>query len=419
MVAISKQKKKSSRYPQNDWYSYYAGYSDEFVYEYLKKYAKKNSVILDPWNGTGTTTLCCFMLGIECIGIDLNPVMNVVAGAKCFQPTKEFSEKFERALVANRKKCSYVKDPLNVWFTEDTVSVIRSIQQSICKAFNIDKRGRDGVIDTATLSCEAAYALFLQLLGIRDYSHSFIGSNPTWIKKRNIEKVSISEESWIKTIKEHELEIRKNYSKTDNQLKPRIIVGDSKKIPLPDSSVNMVLTSPPYCTRIDYAIYTQLELSLLGVQNSEIKSLRNHMIGSPTVHKDVLKEEVPNELKLCNRLLHEIGSHDSKAAQTYYFKTYKQYILEMQASLKEISRVLVNDGIAVLVVQDSWFKNVYVDVPKMVLEIAMQFGLQGDIQYNPVKQNMAYINTKSRKYKKDKTTSEAIIRMKKGEICIF
>ena len=82
MVAISKQKKKSSRYPQNDWYSYYAGYSDEFVYEYLKKYAKKNSVILDPWNGTGTTTLCCFMLGIECIGIDLNPVMNVVAGAK-------------------------------------------------------------------------------------------------------------------------------------------------------------------------------------------------------------------------------------------------------------------------------------------------------------------------------------------------
>ena len=416
MTVISKQTKKPSRYKQNDWYSYYAGYSDDFVYEYLKEYVGKKYVILDPWNGAGTTTLCCFLLGIECIGIDINPVMNVIAGAKCFQPTFEFAEKLEKALTSDRGKGNSANDPLNVWFTENTVSMIRSVQDSICKAFNIDKNKQDMVVDIASLTCESAYVLLLQLLSIREYGQSFVGSNPTWIKVRNIKKVSISEDSWIESIRKYALLTANNYSPTKYKIKPKIIIGDSKNIPLTDGSVNMVLTSPPYCTRIDYAIYTQLELALLGIRNNEVRKLRNQMIGSPTIHKDVLKDEVPQGLELCNRLLNEISKHDSKAAQSYYFKTYKQYILEMQASLKEIARVLVNDGVAVLVVQDSWFKDIYVDVPKIVLEIAKQYGLHGSIQYNLVKQNMAYINTKSRKYKKDKTTSEAIITIRKGVI---
>ena len=38
-------------------------------------------MILDPWNGSGTTTYAASQLGYTSRGLDLNPVMNIVARA--------------------------------------------------------------------------------------------------------------------------------------------------------------------------------------------------------------------------------------------------------------------------------------------------------------------------------------------------
>lgn len=413
MVVTPKQTKKYSIYKQNDWYSYYAGYSDEFVYEYVKDYVNKDITILDPWNGAGTTTLCCFLLGIKCYGIDLNPVMNVIAKAKLYYPTKEFGKKLDHALNADKDRNVFTDDPLKQWFSDDTVGIIRGVERNICDTFHIRKSKNNTAIDIDSLTFESAYALLLLFLSIRDYSAGFIGSNPTWIRSRNITKESIPEEKWNASIINHFRDTASKLSLTNTQLEPTIMVGNSRNILLPDNSIDVVLTSPPYCTRIDYAIYTQLELAVLGIHHEDVRKLRNNMIGSPTVHSDMQKRTVPIEMKLCNKVLNDINQHTSKAAQSYYYKTYKQYILEMEDSLHEISRVLSNKGIAILVVQDSWFKDIYVDVPGMVIEIAEQFGLKGTIQYNDVKQNMAYINTRSREYKKDKKAAEAIIVLRK------
>lgn len=413
MAATPKQTKKASKYKQSDWYSYYAGYSDEFVYEYLKEFRQQDFIVLDPWNGAGTTSLCCYFLNINCIGIDINPVMNIIAAAKLFQPSMKFIEKLEKSLISECKSLHSLKDPLLCWFTDDTVSIIRDIEKNICAAFNIKRNKDDSSIDISSLTNETAYIILLLFLSIREYGTSFVSSNPTWIKAKNVTKVSISKESWVNSIRKHALLTLNNCTLSKTVTMPQLIVGDSMNIPLPDKSVNIVMTSPPYCTRIDYAIYTQLELAIIGIQQTDVKNLRNHMIGSPTVHRDILKLNVPPNLKQCNQVLETIKTHTSKAAQSYYFKTYKQYILEMYFSLKEIDRVLKDDGQAILVVQDSWFKDIHVDVPLLVLELAEQFHLKGTIHYNTVKQNMVNINTKSRAYKKDKSSAEAIIKIRK------
>jgi len=43
--------------PVDNWYRYYAGYSATFVEHAIAQVAPKASSILDPWNGTGTTTV--------------------------------------------------------------------------------------------------------------------------------------------------------------------------------------------------------------------------------------------------------------------------------------------------------------------------------------------------------------------------
>ena len=52
-------------------------------------------------------------------------------------------------------------------------------------------------------------------------------------------------------------------------------------MPIKEQSVSHILSSPPYCTRIDYAVATALELGLLGYTRTEFNSLRLSLLGSP------------------------------------------------------------------------------------------------------------------------------------------
>ena len=69
----------------------------------------------------------------------------------------------------------------------------------------------------------------------------------------------------------------------DNNCPCDIALGSSAHLPLDTSSIDAVITSPPYCTRIDYVIATLPELAILGLRPDELKGLRDKMIGTPTI----------------------------------------------------------------------------------------------------------------------------------------
>jgi DNA modification methylase len=55
------------------WYNYYAGYSHTFTQNIIDSAKLPNdAVILDPWNGAGTTTLMASVNGYHSVGVDLN-----------------------------------------------------------------------------------------------------------------------------------------------------------------------------------------------------------------------------------------------------------------------------------------------------------------------------------------------------------
>ena len=73
-------------------------------------------------------------------------------------------------------------------------------------------------------------------------------------------------------------------------------------------------------------------------------------------------------------LVAEVSAHPSYAAQGYYLPFYQQYFESMYASLKEIDRVSRAGAPIVLVVQDSWFKDVHVPTPTILSEMARSLG---------------------------------------------
>ncbi|MDE2384466.1 MAG: site-specific DNA-methyltransferase, partial [Alphaproteobacteria bacterium] len=111
--------------PVSNWeqfFPYYAGYPLHFASNIIDSAdLLPGSRVLDPWNGSGTTTYAASVRGHTAIGIDVNPVMAVVARGRMLSPTEADSivplcTEIIRG-VKSRKPA--VNEPLYDWFDRD------------------------------------------------------------------------------------------------------------------------------------------------------------------------------------------------------------------------------------------------------------------------------------------------------------
>src|SRR3990167_2694120 len=69
--------------PIHRWFAYPAGYSHKLVQEKILENAlTKDSLVADPFVGTGTTSLAARMAGVPSLGIEAHPFVNWVANVK-------------------------------------------------------------------------------------------------------------------------------------------------------------------------------------------------------------------------------------------------------------------------------------------------------------------------------------------------
>ena len=67
----------------HDWYRFVLSYPPHLVKSYLHKFGiDKRHSVLDPFCGTGTTLVECKKHGVSSIGIEANPVVQLMAETK-------------------------------------------------------------------------------------------------------------------------------------------------------------------------------------------------------------------------------------------------------------------------------------------------------------------------------------------------
>src|ERR1700678_3726619 len=105
--------------PQSRWYRYYAGFSERFARTALESARlSAEDWVLDPWNGSGTTTATAAALGLNVLGYDLNSVMVLVAKARCLYAGENSSLCPLASEVLRQARKSFDPghdDPLSVW----------------------------------------------------------------------------------------------------------------------------------------------------------------------------------------------------------------------------------------------------------------------------------------------------------------
>src|SRR5690349_15349115 len=82
-LVIKNPKRTRSRSRPSDWYPFYAGFSYEFAHTLISSARlTAGAIVMDGWNGSGTTTSVATAIGLVSRGFDLNPVMVIVAKAR-------------------------------------------------------------------------------------------------------------------------------------------------------------------------------------------------------------------------------------------------------------------------------------------------------------------------------------------------
>ena len=143
-MALCKSLSSPKRVPSSDkksvdFYHYYAGFSPKFVRDVLTCIdINPNAIIMDPWNGSGTTTQVARNLGFSAIGFDINPVMIIVAKAKLLNCTNAIKQKLllnlksiiETAESFQGEQFLY-GDPLETWVEPESAICFRDLERAV------------------------------------------------------------------------------------------------------------------------------------------------------------------------------------------------------------------------------------------------------------------------------------------------
>jgi len=389
---VSPKRNKRLQTGWEGFFPYYAGYPELFARELLQS-AKlpHGAVVLDPWNGSGTTTFTATSLGLNSIGIDLNPVMIIVARARLLPPSEADHLCPLAATILSHAHSApptlKPDDALLGWFDPATAAFVRGIEQNIRRSLvGSMTKSPDGVhLDRISGTAATLYAALFA--ACRRLVAPYQSSNPTWLRapKADDTRIAASKAALARDFGNNvrgmtaalveKREADRPLKKLPHPGECKVSLSDTVSMALAKGSVDFVLTSPPYCTRIDYTAATRIELAVLApLLKTAERDLGRQMIGSTQVPKrDIEVDEGWGET--CVSFLAALKAHPSKASSGYYYRTHLDYFDKMNRSMQRLALSLKPGGRAVLVVQDSYYKDIHNDLPKIITEIGAHHGL--------------------------------------------
>lgn len=146
------------------------------------------------------------------------------------------------------------------------------------------------------------------------------------------------------------------------------MLGDARRLSMPDNSIDLVITSPPYLNAIDYMRCSKFSLVWMGYSIEHIRQIRSSSIGAELKLKLERNKDIIDEVLGGLKVISKLGSRD--------ISILRRYILDLHESVREVSRVLVPEGEAVYVVGDSTMKGTFIRNSNIVQHVAQLNGLQ-------------------------------------------
>lgn len=355
------------------WYYYKEGFSPNLVENAIDEYGLNGgSVILDPFNGSGTVTLTAAKRNIKSQGIEINPFTSFLAKTKALnEKQKTFDRLFEQVLEVCLRG-SYSKLEGYSTFTESKSNSQKWLfNTDVLRAFN---GGMDLVSDNRT---NAAKLIKLALI-----SSIMENCNATkdgkCLRYRNDWELNLfSKDTFISTfIKKAEI-IREDLSERLSK-KPQINTFDtrvSKKYSAIEN-FDLCITSPPYLNTFDYTDIYRPELFLGRFINTSeelyklrLKTVRSH------IQANWKKPDVRNiDSLLLKDVYSKIESKTDSLMHKHIPAMILAYFEDMGGIFKSLSVNAKKSAHVWMVVSTSAYANEHIPVDLILGDIATHNG---------------------------------------------
>lgn len=325
--------------------------------------------MLDPMAGSGTTVATARLLGHRALGFDTDPLAVMIARAWSKNVDGEHLIENAALVLSNARGIAAdltqaeaypanadeeTKAFVRYWFDPRVRAQLTALVHSIQTVAHASARN--------LLWCALSRLIITKEAGVSlamDVSHS----RP----HRSYEKaprlpfdVFFSAANYIAA--------RSPFSCDSAQPCAAVRSGDARALKIPSESVDWVVTSPPYLNAIDYMRGHRLSLVWMGHKLASLRRVRSTNVGSETLGKGQVPE--PH----IRSAMQAMGEPDSHSPRTV--RMLQRYVGDMDRVMRELTRVLVPTGQALLVVGDSMVRNVFVSNSRMIAALANTCGLE-------------------------------------------
>lgn len=372
----------------HQWYPFVEGYSKEFIESILDEIDYFPKSVLEPFSGSGTTALELQFKNINCTSFEVSPFMFLLSSVKLY---KDYNFEIFRIYLDDLKfrlenSPSKIRNYQNIPFGR---TVIKNEKLS---KWNFNDESLNGILDIkfaiSFIDNQAYKNLFRIVLAsiLLEVSNLFrngkcLSYKKNWQNKinftrRDIHNIFLNKIDNIISNDILKLEDALRDVKVNNSEK--LIYGDVRAniINVPDNSIDLIITSPPYLNSRDYTDIYMLELKVLDLINNyeELLDLRKRTIRS---HVQVKYNEIEEiNTPTLKKYLELISQKEINLWNNDLLNMIKGYFLDMQHLFTQFKRVLEPNKFIYFNVANSAYFGEEIEVDQIISEIAIQCGFR-------------------------------------------
>lgn len=385
----------------HDWYRFVLSFPPHLVREYLARLQiTPTQTVLDPFCGTGTTLVECKKLGIPSVGIEANLMAHFASQTKVdWRPDSEqLLEHATRVAEATLRELNAAGTP------DEILPLLRGVDF-------------DGMGELRTLLPEQAQLLLANSISPRPLHKTlvlldqlaqhrderFLGHERLALAKALVITIGNLEfgpevgvgpakpdavvvDSWLSVLQIMSADLKACSRKADVPATVHHADARAAGNVLAASSVDAVITSPPYPNEKDYTRTTRLESVLLGfIRNkAELRELKQGLVRSNTrgVYRDDDDDGWVSDHPEVQRIAEAIEARRIELGKTsgferMYARVTRLYFGGMARHLTELRSVLrPNAHLAYVVGDQASYLRVMIRTGRILADIARSLGYE-------------------------------------------
>lgn len=379
----------------------------------IETYSRQGDVVLDPFVGGGTTMVECCLSGRQGLGVDIDPLARLMTKAKCLRAkpstlekwSGRFLEGLETHFKAPMQQYEGIEGPPPASFPVNSIRVrvpdfpnrdywfppsVSMKLSLLSHMINDVEWFQFRTVLRVVLSSIIIARRKSSVANVADLVHS----RPHFRPKDHIPDVfGAFSDKLLKTTQA----LQEFYEACSSRCGIRIAGNDARLLgPIPDDSVDLIFTSPPYVNAIDYPRAHKFSLVWLGYHYDDYKRLSGGYIGlsrSPiTRWKSLSTKELG--IPRLDSLIASLAKRSIRSASILH-----EYFIDMRQAVAEMFRVLKPASRAILVVGSSVARGIEIPTHSLIVDLAIQVGFHlEDIIYRELDPNRRYLPFNSGKF---------------------